>query len=56
MRKFWIPAAMFILLIPSAQAGGPALVAGASFFDPSVVGTPLTCRKVQSPITQIRET
>src|SRR5581483_7669831 len=42
MRKFWIPAAMFILLIPSAQAGGPALVAGASFFDPSVVGTPLT--------------
>ena len=31
-----------LLLAVAAHAGGPALVAGASYFDPTVKGIPLT--------------
>ena len=34
-------AALCLLLFPYAHAGGPGFVAGASYFDPNVKGTPL---------------
>ena len=37
-----VTAAVLFLLAELARAGGPAYVAGASFFDPSVKGVPLT--------------
>src|SRR5579884_1824889 len=42
MLKLVRTAAILLLLATFAFAGGPAYVAGASYFDPSVIGTPLT--------------
>jgi hypothetical protein len=41
MRGVWL-IAILLMLKPPMHAGGPALVAGASYFDPTVKGTPLT--------------
>lgn len=41
MRKLVLTANLLLFSLP-ALAGGPAYVAGASYFDPSTLGTPLT--------------
>lgn len=41
MRACWLIAILLIVNSP-IHAGGPAFVAGASYFDPTVKGTPLT--------------
>lgn len=46
-RRTAIPAALLALLLAlggGARAGGPAWVAGTSFFDPALAGTPITWR------------
>lgn len=42
MLKLTSVAAIVLLAVISAFAGGPAYVAGASYFDSSVIGTPLS--------------
>ena len=42
MRKFAFVIAIVFQLTSVANAGGPAYVAGASYFDPSTMGSPLT--------------
>jgi hypothetical protein len=42
MRRFPAHLLLCLAFASSALAGGPEFVAGASFFDPSVKGTPLT--------------
>src|SRR5690349_7801937 len=41
MRRLLVPA-LVIFLSPVAIAGGPAYVAGSSYFDPGTAGGPLT--------------
>ncbi|HJT68903.1 MAG TPA: hypothetical protein VJ731_01815, partial [Terriglobales bacterium] len=41
-REFVRPTTLVLALAAFAHAGGPAYVAGATYFDPSVTGTPLT--------------
>ena len=42
MSKFFIVAIAILLCSSAARAGGPEYVAGASYFDPTVKGTPVT--------------
>ena len=42
MRKIFIVAILVLLFASAARAGGPQFVAGASYFDPTVKGTPVT--------------
>src|SRR5215475_11708254 len=41
MQAWWL-LLLLLLLTGSSRAGGPEFVAGASYFDPTVKGTPLT--------------
>ncbi len=45
LRKLLLPPALIALcaaILPSAQAGGPKYIAGASYFNSGLAGTPLT--------------
>src|SRR5438034_9766293 len=41
-HQAFLPSLLLIMLVPAARAGGPRYVAGSSYFDSSVKGTPLT--------------
>src|SRR6266700_8065510 len=42
MRRVWLLGAVVLVLGGAARAGGPEYVAGASYFDPTTKGMPLT--------------
>jgi len=42
MRRIWLLSAAVLLRAVTARAGGPEYVAGASCFDPTTKGMPLT--------------
>lgn len=41
-HQAFLPSLLLIMLVPAARAGGPRYVAGSTYFDSSVKGTPLT--------------